>query len=166
MKKLFFSLLAISLIATGCASTSEPDTAAVPDSDQTFDPVSEDAESMEGMDMEGMDMERMESSSEGDYEFSLVSPESVPSGDAEVVVAVKDATTGEPVTTDNLNVDVYMMEMEGMEEMTAESEVMAGSEPGTYMVNTYLGMAGPWVVHSTLEEDGKEGVGHLMIEAE
>ena len=90
----------------------------------------------------------------------------MPSGDAEVVVAVTDATTGEPVTTDNLNVNVYMTEMEGMEEMTAESEVTAGAEPGTYTVSTYLGMTGPWVVHSTLEEDGKEGVGHLMIEAE
>ena len=163
MKKLFFSLFAIGLIATGCASSSEPDTAAVPDAAETSEAMPDE---MEGMDMEGMDMGSMESSSEGDYEFSLVSPESVPSGDAEVVVAIKDATTGEPVTTDNLSVDVYMMEMEGMEEMTAESEVMAGSEPGTYMVNTYLGMAGPWVVHSTLEEDGKEGVGHLMIEAE
>ena len=158
MKKLFFSLFAISLITTGCASSSEPDTAAVPDTAETSEAMPDE--------MEGMGMESMESSSEGDYEFSLVSPESVPSGDAEVVVAVKDATTGEPVATNNLNVDVYMMEMEGMEEMTAESEVMAGSEPGIYMVNTYLGMAGPWVVHSTLEEDDKEGVGHLMIEAE
>lgn len=158
MKKLFFSLFSISLIATGCASSSEPDTAAPPDAAETTEAMPDE--------MEGMDMESMESSSEGDYEFSLMSPESVSSGDAEVVVAVKDAATGEPVTTENLNVDIYMMEMEGMEEMTAESEVTAGSEPGTYMVSTYLGMAGPWVVHSTLEEAGKEGVGHLMIEAE
>ena len=158
MKRLFFSLLAVSLIATGCASSSEPDTAAAPAAAETSEAMTDD--------MAGMDMEGMESSSEGDYEFSLMSPESVPNGDAEIVVAVKDAATGEPVTTENLSVDVYMMEMEGMEEMTAESEVAAGSEPGTYTVNTYLGMAGPWVVHSTLEEDDKEGVGHLMIEAE
>ncbi|MGC1309336.1 MAG: FixH family protein [Phormidesmis sp.] len=158
MKKLFFSLCAISLIATGCASSSEPDTAAIPDAAETSEAMPDD--------IGGMDMEGMESTSEGDYEFSLVSPESVPNGDAEIVVAVKDAATGEPVTTDNLSVDVYMMEMEGMDEMTAESEVTPGSEPGTYMVNTYLGMAGPWVVHSVLDENGKEGVGHLMIEAE
>ena len=156
MKKLFFCLFAVSLIATGCASSSEPDTIAVPDAAETTEAMPDEMESMDDM----------ESTSEGDYEFSLVTPESVPSGDAEVVVAVKDAATGEPVTTDNLNVDVYMMEMEGMEEMTAESEVTPGSEPGTYRVNTYLGMAGPWVVHSTLEEESKEGVGHLMIEAE
>ena len=159
MKKLFFSLLAISLIATGCASSSEPDAASVPDAAETSEAMPDD---MEGMD----NMESMKSTSEGDYEFSLVSPESVPNGDAEIVVAIKDAATGEPVTTDNLSVDVYMMEMEGMDEMTAESEVTAGPEPGTYTVNTYLGMAGPWVVHSVLDENGKEGVGHLMIEAE
>ena len=159
MKKLFFSLLAIGLIATGCASNSEPET------DMMDTPAMNTSEAMPD-EMEGMDMESMEPSSEGDYEFSLVSPESVPSGDAEVVVAITDATTGEPVTTDNLNVNVYMAEMEGMEEMTAESEVIAGAQPGTYRINTYLGMVGPWVVHSTLEEDGKEGVGHLTIEAE
>lgn len=158
MKKLLLSLIAVGALVTGCGGASTPDaaTSETPDT----------AAATDTMDMEGMDMESMESSSEGDYEFSLVSPDSVPSGDAEVVVAVRDAATGEPVATDNLSVDVYMMEMEGMEKMTAESEVMAGSEPGTYMVNTYLGMAGPWVVHSMLEEDGKEGVGHLMIEAE
>lgn len=153
MKKLFFSLLAISLIATGCASSSELDTAAVPDATKTSEAMPED-------------MESMESSSEGDYEFVLVSPETLPTGDAEVVVAVTDAATGEPVTTDNLTVDVYMMAMEGMEKMATESEVTAGSAPGTYIVNTYLGMAGPWVVNSVLDEGGKEGVGHLMIEAE
>ncbi len=166
MKKLFFGLLAVSLIATGCASTSEPaDTVAAPNAPSapaTTEAMPDDMEGMEGM--EGM--ESMESSSEGDYEFALVSPENLPTGDAQIVVEVKDAATGEPVTTDNLSVDVYMMEMEGMEKMTTESEVMAGSEPGTYTVNTYLGMAGPWVVHSVLDEGGKEGVGHLMLEAE
>lgn len=152
MKKLFFSLLAISLIATGCASSSEPDTAAVPDATETSEAMPDD-------------MESMESSSEGDYEFALVSPETLPTGDAEVVVAVTDAATGEPVITDNLTVDVYMMAMEGMDKMTAEAEVTAGSAPGTYTVKTYLGMAGPWVVNSVLDEGGKEGVGHLMIEA-
>ncbi len=165
MKKLFFSLLAISFIATGCASNSASDTAAAPDTEQTFESASDDMEGMD--DMKGMEgMESMESSSEGDYEFALVTPETLPSGDAELVVAIKDAATGEPVATDNLSVDVYMMPIDGMEKMTAESEVTAGSEPGTYNVKTYLGMAGPWVVHSVLDEGEKTGTGHLIIEAE
>lgn len=151
MKKLFFSLLAISLIATGCASEA-PDTAADMDA----------AETSEAM---PADMEGMESSSEGDFEFSLVSPEPpVAMGDAEFVVAVKDAATGEPVVTDDLAVDVYM-EMEGAEQMATESELSAGSEPGTYTVKTYLSMAGPWVVHAVLDGE-KEGVGHMMVEAQ
>lgn len=158
MKKLFFSLIALSVVATGCASNSAPD-AAAPDAAETSEAMTGDMEGMAGM-------ESMESTSEGDYEFTLMSPESVATGDAEVTLAVKDAATGEPVTTDDLAVDVYMMPMEGMEEMATESEVTAGSEPGMYSVKTYLGMAGPWVVHSVLEEDGKEGVGHLIVEAQ
>ncbi len=151
MKKLFFSLLAISLIATGCVSEA-PDTAADMDA----------AETSEAM---PVDMEGMESSSEGDVEFSLVSPEPpVAMGDAEFVVAVKDAATGEPVVTDDLAVDVYM-EMEGAEQMATESELSAGSEPGTYTVKTYLSMAGPWVVRAVLDGE-KEGVGHMMVEAQ
>lgn len=163
MKNLFFSLFAVSLIATGCASESTPDTAAVPDAAETSEAMPDD---MEGMDMEGMDMEGMESSSEGDFEFALASLDSpVATGDAELMLAVKDATTGEPVATDNLTVDVYMM-MEGDEKMATESEVVAGEEPGMYQVNTYLSMEGPWVVHAVLDEGGQEGVGHLMLEAQ
>ena len=158
MKKLFFSLFSVSLIATGCASESTPDTAAVPDADQTFDATPDD--------MEGMDMEGMESSSEGDFEFALVSPDSpVATGDAELMLAVKDAATGEPVATDSLTVDVYMM-MEGDEKMATESEVVAGAEPGMYQVNTYLSMEGPWFVHAVVDEGGQEGVGHLMLDAQ
>lgn len=167
MKKLFFSLFAVSLIATGCASESTPDTAAVPDADQTFEATSDDMEGMdmEGMDMEGMDMEGMESSSEGDFEFTLVSPASpVATGDTEFVVAVMDVATGEPAMVDDLAVDVYM-EMEGAEKMAADAEVAAGSEPGMYTVNSYLSMAGPWVVHAVVEGE-KEGVGHMMVEAQ
>jgi len=163
MKKLFFSLFAVSLIATGCASESTPDTAAVPDVAETSEAMPDD---MEGMDMEGMDMEGMESSSEGDFEFALASLDSpVATGDAELMLAVKDAATGEPVATDNLTVDVYMM-MEGDEKMATESEVVAGEEPGMYQVNTYLSMEGPWVVHAVVDEGGQEGVGHLMLEAQ
>lgn len=152
MKKLFFSLFAVSLIATGCASDSTPDTAAVPDADQTFEATPDD-------------MEGIESSNEGDFEFTLVSPASpVATGDTEFVVAVMDAATGEPAMVDDLAVDVYM-EMEGAEKMTADAEVAAGSEPGMYTVNSYLGMAGPWVVHAVVEGE-KEGVGHMMVEAQ
>ncbi len=163
MKKLFFSLFAVSLVATGCASESTPDTAAVPDAAETSEAMPDD---MEGMNMEGMDMEGMESSSEGDFEFALASLDSpVATGDAELMLAVKDAATGEPVATDNLTVDVYMM-MEGDEKMATESEVVAGEEPGMYQVNTYLSMEGPWVVHAVVDEGGQEGVGHLMLEAQ
>ncbi len=148
MKKLFFSLFAVSLIATSCAADSTSDTAAAPDAAETSEAMPDD-------------MESMESSSEGDFEFSLVSPEPpVATGDAEFVVAVKDAATGEPAMAEDLAVDVYM-EMDGAEKMATESEVSAGSEPGTYTVKTYLSMAGPWVVHAVVDGE-KAGVGHMV----
>jgi len=157
MKKLFISLFAVSLIATGCAADSTSDTAAAPDAAETSEAMPDD--------MEGMDMKGMESSSEGDFEFSLVSPEPpVATGDAEFVVAVKDAATGEPAMAEDLAVDVYM-EMDGAEKMATESEVSAGSEPGTYTVKTYLSMAGPWVVHAVVDGE-KAGVGHMVVEAQ
>ena len=88
MKKLLFSLIAVGFLATSCATDTATDTAAVPDAA---------AETTEDMPMEEHG-KGMESSSEGDYEFEIVSPETaVPTGDAEVVVAIKDAATGEPV---------------------------------------------------------------------
>ena len=160
MKKLFFSLLAVGVVAAGCASGPTTDeTATEPNAAETTDTT---ADGMAEMD----DMAEMASSSEGDYEFTLMSPEQMASGDAEILFAVADAETGEPVETENLTVEVYMPEMEDMEKMSAESEVEPGSEPGTYKVKTYLGMAGPWVTHAVVEEGEKEGTGHLMFEAQ
>ena len=157
MKKLFFSLLAVGVVAAGCASS--------PTTDETATEPSA-ADTAETTDTTADGMTDMVSSSEGDYEFTLVSPEQMASGDAEILFSVADAETGEPVETENLSVEVYMPEMEGMEKMSAESEVEPGVEPGTYVVKTYLGMAGPWVTHAVVEEGEKEGTGHLMFEAQ
>ena len=156
MKKLFLSLAAIGIVATGCANNTTPDEPIGTDM-----PAMEDTQGMEGMEgMEGM------AENTGNVDIALVSPtEPVPTGDTELVIAVKDPATGEPVTTENLKVDVSMA-MDGADPMATEATVTPGAEPGTYTVNTYLGMAGPWMVNTSVEEGAMQGTAGLMVEAQ
>ncbi|MBE9078104.1 FixH family protein [Romeria aff. gracilis LEGE 07310] len=156
MKKLLLSLITVGIIATGCTNTSEPETTAA---DATPDAA-------ESADATMPEMEGMESTSEGNVEISLVSPhDSVPMGDTEMILEVKDAATGEPVTTDSLKVDVSMA-MEGMEPMMTETTVSPGAEPGLYEVQTYLSMEGPWAINAAVDEGEKAGTAHFMLEAQ
>lgn len=159
MKKLLLTLIAASVVMTGCATASDTDTVAsteeTPDIAETTTPDEATMPEMEGME-----------ASEGNVEITLVSPEeAVPMGDAELIVAVKDAATGEPVTTENLIVDIYMP-MDGMEPMLTEAEVSPEAEPGQYKVSTYLGMEGTWVSNVTVDEGEQQGKAHFMFEAQ
>lgn len=152
------SLIAVSALITGCAGASTPEAT----TSETPDPT-ETAETANNAETDGMD--GMESTSEGNVEITLLSPDAVPMGDAELVVAVNDAATGEPVDTDNLEVEIFMP-MEGMENMTAEAEVSPEAEPGQYKVTTYLGMEGMWAVNTTVKEGEKQGKAHFMFQAQ
>ncbi|MEM6251584.1 MAG: FixH family protein [Cyanobacteria bacterium P01_D01_bin.156] len=156
MKKLLLSLIAVSALATGCegASTS---------SEPTISGALEAAANDNKTEMNSM--EGMEATSEGNVEITLVSPDAVPMGDAELVVAVKDAATGKPVTTENLEVEIFMP-MDGMDDMTTEAEISPDAEPGQYKVATYLGMAGMWAVNTTVDEGEQQGKAHFMFEAQ
>lgn len=158
MRKLLLSLIAVSALITGCAGASTPEAT----TSETPDPT-ETAETANNAETDGMD--GMESTSEGNVEITLLSPDAVPMGDAELVVAVNDAATGEPVDTDNLEVEIFMP-MEGMENMTAEAEVSPEAEPGQYKVTTYLGMEGMWAVNTTVKEGEKQGKAHFMFQAQ
>ncbi|MDV3350114.1 FixH family protein [Leptothoe sp. LEGE 181152] len=157
MKNLLLSLIAVSALVTGCAGASTPDatTSEAPDTAET---VTDDKAAMDTM-------EGMEATSEGNVEITLVSPDAVPIGDAELLVAVKDTATGEPVTTENLKVEIFMP-MEDMEDMTTEAEVSPDAEPGQYKVTTYLGMAGMWAVNTTVNEGEQEGKAYFMFEVQ
>ena len=156
MEKLLLSLIVVGALVTGCGGASTPDTATSETPDNAADTT----------EMDGMDsMEGMEATSEGNVEITLVTPEAVPMGNAELVVAVKDAATGEPVTTENLEVEIFMP-MDGMDDMTTEAEISPDAEPGQYKVATYLGMAGMWAVNTTVDEGEQQGKAHFMFEAQ
>lgn len=161
MKKLLLSLTAASVFVTGCAGASSPEATTSEATPVTEETVADDKAAMGGME----DMEGMESTSEGNVDIALVSPDAIPMGDAELVVAVKDAATGEPVTTDNLTVEIFMA-MDGMEPMTTEAEISPDDEPGQYKVITYLGMAGMWAINTTVDEGEQQGKAHFMFEAQ
>ena len=155
MKKLLFGLIVVGALVTGCGGASTPDAATSETPDTTA--------ATDTMEMDGMD--GMEATSEGNVEITLVSPDAVPMGDAELVVAVKDAATGEPVTTENLEVEIFMP-MDGMDDMTTEAEISPDAEPGQYKVATYLGMAGMWAVNTSVDEGEQQGKAHFMFQAQ
>ena len=157
MKKLLLTLVAAGLFVTGCTTAS--DTATAPDETAATD------EAMPEMDGETMpEMDGMETS-EGNVDIALVSSDSVPMGDAELLVAVTDTATGDPVNTDNMQVEIYMP-MDGMEPMQAEADVSPSDEPGQYKVVTYLGMEGTWAINTEVAEGDQQGKAHFMIEAQ
>lgn len=144
MKKLLLSLIAASLVVTGCATSDSDTTASTDNATNTASSTTE--------------------ANQGNVDIILVSPQgTVPMGDAELIVEVKDAT-GQPVVTDNLMVDVSMP-MEGEETMQTETEVSPGTEPGSYKINTYLSMEGTWLVKTAVNEGQQQGQADFTIEA-
>jgi hypothetical protein len=148
MKKLLLSLIAASIVVTGCTTSDSNTTASTDDTTTT---VASEVNST--------------AANSGNVNITLVSPQgTVPMGDTELIVAVKDAT-GQPITTNNLIVDVSMP-MAGEETMQTETEVSPGSEPGLYQINTYLSMQGTWMIKVAVNEAQQQGQADFTIEAQ
>ncbi|MDA0267723.1 MAG: FixH family protein [Cyanobacteria bacterium] len=156
MKKALLSLVATSIFVTGCGTSgSDPVASSDTAPEATADATPDAMEGMKGMD-----------ATSGNVEFTLLSPAgSAPMGDAELTLAVTDSATGEPITTDNLAVDITMP-MDGMDPMLTEVEVSPGSEPGQYTVATYFSMEGMWAINAVVEDGGQQGKAQFMIEAQ
>ena len=153
MKKLVPLLLAIGLFAAGCSSSqqtqSEPEQ---PTKTAETAPAPETAAE----------------TTEENVVIALVSPDAqspIPMGDAELILEVTDASTGEPLTLEDLTVTVSM-EMDGMEPMSSPVELEPGAEPGRYKATTYLGMQGMWDVHAEIKNSARQGQGRFMLEAQ
>lgn len=148
MKKLLLSFIAASVFVTGCTTSDSNTTASTDDTTNTA--IASELNST--------------AANSGSVNITLVSPQgTVPMGDTELIVEVKDST-GQPVVTNNLMVDVSMP-MEGEEAMLTETEVLPGSEPGLYQINTYLSMEGTWIVKTAVIEGQQQGQADFTIEA-
>lgn len=145
MKKHWFLLIAVGLLAAACGS---PEQAEGESADTATAPAAE-----------------TEASPASDVDIELVSPEdgTVPMGDAELVVQVVDPATSEPVAVDDLNVDLSM-EMDGTEPMTTMAVVEPGEDPGQYSVMTNMGMAGMWTMEVASTDPEMPGEATFDIE--
>ena len=154
MKKFVPLLLAMGLFTAGCSSSqqtqSEPEQ---PAKTAETAPATETAAA---------------ETTEENAVIALVSPEAespVPMGDAELILEVTDANTGEPLALEELKVTVSM-EMEGMEPMTSPVELESEAEPGRYKATTYFGMQGMWEVHAEVKNSAHHGRGRFMMEVQ
>lgn len=154
MKKLVPLLLAIGVFTAGCSSSqqtqSEPEQ---PAKTAETAPATETAAA---------------ETTEENAVIALVSPEAespVPMGDAELILEVTDANTGEPLALEELTVKVSM-EMEGMEPMTSPVDLEPDAKPGRYKATTYFGMQGMWEVHAEVKNSAHHGRGRFMMEVQ
>ncbi|MDJ0704521.1 MAG: FixH family protein [Leptolyngbyaceae cyanobacterium MO_188.B28] len=153
MKKFVPLLLAIGVFTAGCSS-----------SQQTQSEPEQPAKTAETAPAP----ETAAETTEENAVIALVSPEAespVPMGDAELILEVTDANTGEPLALEELTVKVSM-EMEGMEPMTSPVELEPGAEPGRYKATTYFGMQGMWEVHAEVKNSAHHGRGRFMMEVQ
>ncbi|MGB3401113.1 MAG: efflux RND transporter periplasmic adaptor subunit [Microcoleaceae cyanobacterium] len=95
--------------------------------------------------------------------ITLVSPTVVNSGKAELIIALQDTQTGEPlaIASDELEVKLTMP-MKNMAPMTAKVQLEATGTPGEFKINTFFGMKGDWLLEAIVtnaEHAGKASLG-------
>lgn len=153
MQKLVPLLLAIGLFTAGCSSSQQAQTE-----------PEQSVKTAQTIPAPGAAAETAEENAV----IALISPKAespVPMGDAELILEVKDANTGEPLALEELTVTVSM-EMEGMEPMTSPVELEPGAKPGRYKATTYFGMQGMWEVQAEVKNSAHHGRGRFMLEVQ
>ena len=106
--------------------------------------------------------------SQGNVEVQLISPEpeqSMGVGKAELILAVQDPKTSEPLAVDALAVNISMP-MKNMAPMTAKVEIEPAEAPGRFKVETYFGMKGEWIIEASVKEADYQGQTRFMLQVE
>jgi hypothetical protein len=91
-----------------------------------------------------------------DYEFQLVSQE-VRKGDAVIAVKLVHKPSGRAIPDAVIFAKRIDMGPDGMGEMAAKLEPIAGGEPGIYQFKTNLDMAGRWALTLGAKVQGETG---------
>lgn len=101
--------------------------------------------------------------SPGNTQVKLISPQGTAvAGDNQLILAVHDSQTGKLVSVDNLEVNVTMP-MKNAAPMSADVEIKPDTQPGRFLVNTYLGMRGQWEVTVKVKDKLRQGQHHFTI---
>jgi hypothetical protein len=91
-----------------------------------------------------------------DYEFQLVSQE-VKKGDTVVAVKLVHKPSGRAIPDAVIFAKRIDMGPDGMSEMRAKLDPVAGGEPGVYQFKTSLDMAGRWALTLGAKVQGETG---------
>lgn len=112
----------------------------------------------------GNPTEGFTSTEASNLEITLINPNTVKSGKAELTVALKHVETGEPlaIAPDNLAVAITMP-MKNMAPMTAKVDLEPAGNPGEFKINTFLGMKGDWVLEATVADAENAGKARLKL---
>jgi multidrug efflux pump subunit AcrA (membrane-fusion protein) len=96
--------------------------------------------------------------------IALVSPTVVESGKAELIIALQDTQTGEPlaIAADALEVKLTMP-MKNMAPMIAKVQLGATDTPGEFKINTFFGMKGDWLLEATVTDAKHKGKTSLSL---
>ena len=103
---------------------------------------------------------------QGGVQIQLVSPsppQAVTMGDAQLLLEVQDAKTGQPLKVENLEVSATMP-MKNMAPMTAKVEVNPARQAGRFQANTYLGMRGAWKIDVKVKDPQHKGQASFYLD--
>jgi hypothetical protein len=142
MKKIITLILPISLLMIACGSPSTDTQTQVETAPETETTATEENTVM----------------------VALASPEEeIPMGDAELILEVKDNTSGETVPVENIEVS-STMPMEGEDPMISKVEIEPTETPGQFKVKTNFGMAGTWNLATTVKDAKYQGENEIVVE--
>ncbi|MBC7879900.1 MAG: efflux RND transporter periplasmic adaptor subunit [Anaerolineae bacterium] len=99
----------------------------------------------------------------GNVQVQLISPTKPSMGDNRLILQVKDSKTGQPLKVENIEVNIAMP-MQNMSPMAADVEVKPDKQPGSFIVNTYLGMEGTWEVTAKVKDPTHQGVNSFPLD--
>ncbi len=157
MKKIIALILPISVLMIACGSPSSDTQTQLETAPETETTATEE-------NLETTPETDITATEENTVMVALASPEEeIPMGDAELIVEVKDNTSGETVPVENIEVS-STMPMEGEEPMISKVEIEPTETPGQFKVKTNFGMAGTWNLATKVKDANYQGENEIVVE--
>ncbi|WP_107669903.1 FixH family protein [Cyanothece sp. BG0011] len=157
MKKIITLILPISILMVACGSPST-------DSQTQLETAPETETTATEENVETTPETDITATEENTVMVALASPEEeISMGDAELILEVKDNTSGETVPVENIEVS-STMPMEGEEPMISKVEIEPTETPGQFKVKTNFGMAGTWNLAAKVKDANYQGENEIVVE--
>lgn len=98
------------------------------------------------------------------FEIDLVSSSPAQAGKTELTIVFRDVETGDPLALAPEDVTVALtMPMRNMAPMSAKVELGATDQPGEFIVGTFFGMQGDWILEATVTTEEISGSARLSF---